>query len=423
LAGTSRHNRAAAVAGRLLQALVLAAGLPFAVATWPGGKLLVAGGALSADNGAVYRAFIDALPPEGQVVILPVASARPARAAEDFKRTLVLHGLREERIEIFPLAIRDDSATADIDESRWSENAWDVERVARLGTPAAFWLSGGDQTRITRSLRRDGRDESPLLELMRRRLGEGAVIGGTSAGAAVMSQPMIAGGNGFQALLEPPVRSGAESEGQDSGRLFLADGLGFLPGKIIDQHFDRKARLGRLVRALGATGVARGIGIDENTALLVDLAGGKARVLGVGSVTLLDAGMAQFDFSGDILASGLQIGVLVEGAEFDLADLRPGGALGASTVGQEYHRYSPIQGGGLAIGNSRLSQLLGHDLLDNHNQALRRLSIDEAGHLLIFSFTKTDASRGYWRRDAAGDQYNVFGVRFDIRRSRWQPDG
>lgn len=422
MAANPRHGDTAAIARRLLQALVLAVGLPIAATAWPGGKLLVAGGALSADNGAVPRALIEALPPEGRVVILPVASARPVQAADDFRRTLVRHGLSEGRIETFPLAIRDDPATAEVDESQWSNNAWDSDRVVGLGAPAAFWLTGGDQSRITHSLRRDSGEESPLLELMRRRLAAGAVIGGTSAGAAVMSHPMIAGGNGFTALLEPPTHSLTESEGDDSGQLFLADGLGFIAGAIVDQHFDRRARLGRLVRALGASGITRGIGIDEDTALLIDLATGRARALGSGSVTLLDASRAQFSFSGDQLASGLQIGVVVEGAEFDLADLQPAGVLGEATVGREYYAYTPIQGGGLAIGNPRLSQLLGHDLLDNENRSLRRLSIDEAGNLLVFSFTQTDASRGYWRKDARGDQYNVTGVRFDIRRSRWRPD-
>ena len=65
-----------------------------------------------------------------------------------------------------------------------------------------------------------------------------------------MSRDMIAGGVSFTALLEPLASAYSDSEDQDSGRLFLSRGLGFLPDGLVDQHFDRKARLGRLVRAL-----------------------------------------------------------------------------------------------------------------------------------------------------------------------------
>ncbi|MGD9265127.1 MAG: hypothetical protein PVJ71_05040, partial [Lysobacterales bacterium] len=91
------------------------------------GSLLIVGGALREDNAAVHKALVEALLPEGPLVIIPAASGRPARSADGFAKSLQAHGLQPGRIEVFPLAVRDDSGTKDVDESQWSKNAWDSE--------------------------------------------------------------------------------------------------------------------------------------------------------------------------------------------------------------------------------------------------------------------------------------------------------
>jgi cyanophycinase len=411
----TERNRSSSRRARVrLRAWALAA-LLFAPAAHADGTLLIVGGALAEDNAAVHRALIESLPPEGLLVIIPAASGRPARAADDFTQSLVRHGLARERIARFPLAVRDDSATPDVDESTWRDNAWATGHVERVRNAAGFWFTGGDQMRITQTLRNAEGEESPLLALIRARLAAGAVVGGSSAGAAIMSRDMIAGGISFRALLEPLASAYSDTEDQDSGRLYLARGLGFLSSGLVDQHFDRKARLGRLVRAMAATGQAHGFGIDEDTALEVRLGENSARVLGRGSVTLLDATHARYGFGSPALVADLEISVIAPGDRFRLSDLELLNTAGDATVGKEYFGYQPLQGGGMALANPRLDQGLGHDLLDNDaSRVLKRYSIDEAGRVLVYRFTQTDRSAGYWRNEGARDHYTVTRVRFDI---------
>jgi cyanophycinase len=211
----------------------------------------------------------------------------------------------------------------------------------------------------------------------------------------------------------------ADTEAEDSGRLFVTAGLGFLPVGLVDQHFDRRARLGRLVRALHETGQRIGLGVDENTALWIDLQRGMASVLGSGSVTLLDAQGARFDFAGTTLVRDVGLGLAVQGASFALETLELAGELGQPTVGNEYYHHAPVAGGGIAFPNARFGELLGHDLMDNRHRSLSRLSLDDEGNVLVFTFRQTDRSRGYWIREATGDQYNLREVQLDIERQTW----
>ena len=410
MSGLRRHT---ACCARVLKTWALS-GILLSTASWADGSLLIVGGALQEDNAQVHRALVDSLLPTGPLVIIPAASGRPARSASAFAESLADYGLTNDRIVVFPLAIADDKGTEDVDESSWSKNAWKIETVNSVRDAAGFWFTGGDQMRITRSMLGPDGEESPLLALVRDRLAAGAVVGGTSAGAAIMSRNMIAGGVSFTALLEPFANTYSDTEDQDSGRLYLTQGLGFLPWGIVDQHFDRKARLGRLVRAMAATSQQRGFGIDEDTALHIRPGTGEARVLGAGNVTLIDAKNARFNFGGTALATGLEISVIAPGVMFRLSDFSVLKGQGDTTVGNEYFGYEPDQGGGLAFANPRLDQALGFDLLDNDNRSLDRYSIDSAGRILVYRFTQTDRSSGYWRSEGSSDFYTVLNVRFDI---------
>ena len=115
-------------------------------------------------------------------------------------------------------------------------------------------------------------------------LSDGGVIGGSSAGAAIMSRIMIARGDDEGALTLPlytDVRAWQDhSEGFSPEPLLISRGLGFLPHGIVDQHFNRRARLQRLMAAMEASNEAQGFGISEDTALEVSLPDGTFRVLG-----------------------------------------------------------------------------------------------------------------------------------------------
>ncbi len=149
-------------------------------------------------------------------------------------------------------------ASIDILHTRSRERADEDDFSKILDSATAVWFSGGNQNWLSQTYL-NTRTEERFHGVMAR----GGVIGGTSAGAAIMSRCMIAGGK-----LEP----------------MLSTGLGFLPGTIVDQHFHKRDRQDRLMRALQLRPGMVGIGIDEGTALIVR--GRSLEVIGESDVTL-----------------------------------------------------------------------------------------------------------------------------------------
>ena len=382
------------------------------------GQLVIAGGAVRADNAEVFGEFVTHLSGDGPVVVIPAASGRPARSGQSAAESLAMFGEDAARLEVFPLALLDDRGTEDVDESSWKENAWGSALVRRIETAAGFWFTGGDQSRITQLTRSASGEESPFLQLLRKRLQDGAVIGGTSAGAAIMSTLMITGGDSFTALTQPePGEYNAMTE-QEQGHLSLSAGLGFLPRGLVDQHFDRKARLGRLIRALPLTGEQVGLGVDEDTALSVDLGTGEARVVGSGSVVRLDTSDASFAWDGETLASGIRLSVYPRLTRFRLSDGVLLETQGEPTMGNEYYDHSVRLGGGMAFPNQTLEQMLGNDLLDNAGTSrLVRVSVDSAGTAISYRFIQRGSSKGFWDRAQGANRYTIIGVGMDVTRT------
>lgn len=265
-----------------LFALALLAASPVAASD---GTLVIAGGAVSPDNAAIYRAFIDAAK-GGSIAIIPSASGEPQASIDSFAANLDRHGVERGRIVEVRLAEQDDPATP-ADEAAWAVNADSRSEIAKIESAGGIWFTGGDQARTMRLLMRDGKD-LPMLTAIRKRLAAGAVIGGSSAGAAIMGSGMIVCGDprqaGTQAVSRDPADCAVEEGGSEP--LVLANGLGFLLGTVVDQHFSERGRLPRLARAV-ACGAGQGLGVDENTAIVIDLARRTATVVGAGSVTAI----------------------------------------------------------------------------------------------------------------------------------------
>ncbi len=246
------------------------------------GTLVIVGGGLSPDNAEIYNAFSDRAT-MGNIVIIPSASAEPQASLDAFTANLIRHGIDSSRIVAVRLAEVDDPATP-VDEAGWAGNASNTTEIAKIDTASGIWFTGGDQARTIRLLVREDKD-TPMLTAIRKRLAFGAVIGGTSAGAAIMGSGMILCGDPRQAN-DPISRDPADcapKEGE-SEPLVLGEGLSFLADYVVDQHFSQRARLPRLVRAV-ACGSGQGIGVDEDTALVVDLGTRRARVAGKGTVS------------------------------------------------------------------------------------------------------------------------------------------
>ena len=156
--------------------------------------------------------------------------------------------------------------------------------------------------------------ETPALAAIRRALGAGGLLAGSSAGAAMMSGPMLLGGTSLEAVVH-----GVTDDPERPG-LLMGQGLGFFPFGLVDQHFIKRGRLGRLVVAMAAAGVRRGFGVDENTALFVE--GRRGRVCGEYGMMVVDLGGAELD-PGRGAFRDFRLSYLDDGDEIDLAGLRP----------------------------------------------------------------------------------------------------
>jgi cyanophycinase len=142
-------------------------------------------------------------------------------------------------------------------------------RLRRIEEASGIFFTGGNQLRLTTLL-----GGTPVAKLIRLRNAHGVTVGGTSAGASILSEHMIAFGDEGSSVI--------------SGSVRLAPGLGLTNRFIIDQHFRQRDRLGRLITALAYNPFAVGIGLDEDTAAFIG-PDETIEVEGSGGVTVVDA--------------------------------------------------------------------------------------------------------------------------------------
>lgn len=261
-----------------------------------GRRLAVIGGRLEDDNSAIYGEMHRLS--GGRILILPTASAEPQAVGEESLAAFRAHGFQA---EVSPLSGENAAQLADRPEV--------AAQIARMGH---VYFTGGDQAKILAALLPGGR-ESAALKALRKAHGKGGLIAGSSAGAAIMSQPMLLGGTSLESVVH-----GVTDEAEEPG-LMMGGGLGFFPFGMVDQHFIKRGRLGRLVVAMEEAGATIGFGIDENTALIVE--GAAARVVGEYGVMLLDLSEMQTDANRRIYQD-FRLSYLDNGDRLDLRKLR-----------------------------------------------------------------------------------------------------
>ena len=211
--------------------------------------------------------------PKGHLLII----GGNGTSADIVGRALSAGGGAAGRVVIFPQASELAETGADA-VKMWTDAGFGQAVVADPKDPAAairmvrdatfIWFPGGDQTRLMKAVENTG-----IPEEIRARYAEGALIGGTSAGAAVMSRVMITGEADLQSIT--------------AGKTETAPGLGLFPRAIVDQHFLKRQRVNRLISAVLDHPDLVGIGIDETTAIFVT--GGAFEVLGKNTVVVIDA--------------------------------------------------------------------------------------------------------------------------------------
>lgn len=261
-----------------------------------GGHLLVIGGAEDKYNERrILKKFLElAGGDKAEVLIVPVASDFPEFAADVYTQAFRNLGIANPRV--LRATSRQDVVHAD------------VERLTD-GVTGVF-MTGGDQMRLVSLL-----GGTKLAEALRRKVREtNVVMAGTSAGAAAMSTSMIVRG-------EP-------SSHPHKNAVKLSPGLGFLKNIIIDQHFSERGRISRLITAVSYNPYNLGIGIDENTAIILD-GKGVLEVFGQGTTTIVDGSQISFNEIAEVADNeafsicGVQFHVLRDGLVYNYLERHP----------------------------------------------------------------------------------------------------
>lgn len=188
-------------------------------------------------------------------------------------------------------------------EFRTRAEAGTPEQVDLIRSATGIFFSGGTQMRLSVTL--GGSALEPELIAAYRR---GCILGGTSAGASILSKTMIAYGKGGPSPRERIVQFSA--------------GLGFTDKFVFDQHFRQRDRLGRLMYAVATHPGTFGVGIDEDTAVILE-DDAQVTVAGSGSVTIVDGNeivatdVAEVEERGAVAISNLRVHVLTKGCVFD----------------------------------------------------------------------------------------------------------
>jgi cyanophycinase len=265
------------------------------------GRLLIIGGAEDRCHGArLLERFVELCGGgTARIVLVTTATGQPDQVHAAYERVFRRHGADQ----TVQLRLRGRS-DADSDEA-----------VKVLEDATGVFISGGDQSRLRTLV------GSRSNDILRDRLdgAEGLVIAGTSAGATAMGRTMILGGE------RPDVSAAAVRTGP---------GLGLIPKVLIDMHFGERGRLRRLLSAVALDPDHLGVGIDENTGILVE--GNNFEVLGRGVVTVADAEHATVvHAAGDddpITLFGVRLHLLPAGCLFNTETRE-------ATIGPAHDRY------------------------------------------------------------------------------------
>lgn len=253
---------------------------------WKTGTLMAIGGAINMKNPAVLREFIRrAGGNAARIVILPQASSL-ADTGEYYTSQLLALGA--ESVKVLEFRRRNEAGTP--------------EQIQMLRDATGIFISGGAQMRL--SVLFGGTALETALHAAYQR---GCIIGGTSAGAAILSKVMIAYGKSGPTPRERILQ--------------FAPGFGFTDKFVFDMHFRQQDRLGRLIYAISAYPGSLGVGVDEDTAAIVEDEI-SLTVCGSGAVTLVDGSqiqatdVAEVEKRGPVAVSNLIVHILTHGCGY-----------------------------------------------------------------------------------------------------------
>ena len=228
-----------------------------------------------------------------KLVVTTVASREPDGTFEEYRDIFRGFGIECAELEI-----------------RARGDALEPENIDVINDATALFFTGGDQLKITSQI-----GDTPIFSRLREIYEQGGLIAGTSAGASVVCETMLIGGPG-------------EESHRSDHNLRMAPGLAFFKDAIVDQHFAERGRFGRLLGAVARNPRNLGIGIDEDTAIVVEN-GESFYVVGSGAVYVLDGRNLTYSNIGEeenyhtLSVFRLMTHVLSQGDRFHLASREP----------------------------------------------------------------------------------------------------
>jgi len=254
------------------------------------GNLLIIGGAEDKwGKSSVLKQAIDMCGgSDAKIIVLTTATQKPQEVGEEYRAVFTRLGVKD--LDVLNIDNRDDANNDSV--------------AQRISGAAGVFFTGGDQLRIT-SILGGTKTFKTLLGIYKK----GVPIIGTSAGASAMSSTMIVDGNSNSAARKCT--------------LGMSPGLGFLEQVIIDQHFEQRGRLGRLLVGVAQNPSILGIGIDEDTAIKVH-SNASFEVVGTNCVTVIDgrsiqeSNVSELNPEEIIALSNVTLHVLPSGYGFDL---------------------------------------------------------------------------------------------------------
>jgi cyanophycinase len=265
-----------------------------ASATHKGALIIIGGHEDRTGERRILGAVAERLGDDGKIVVCTVASAEPDSLWKEYESAFRALGVPH--VYRLDVESREDAATP---------------RAMRIleGATGVFF-TGGDQLKITSQI-----GDTPLYSRVQEIFEAGGVIAGTSAGASAMSETMLVANDG-------------EASYRIKSALLMAPGLGLAQDMLIDQHFSERGRMARLIGAVSQNPRVLGVGIDEDTAIIVEH-NRSFVVLGSGAVYIVDGSTTSYSNIGEedsdrtLSSHGLTVHMLSQGDRFDLLTRTP----------------------------------------------------------------------------------------------------
>jgi len=374
----------------------------------PRGKLVIMGGSERFDNVVIWSEIVRLAGGDGaRIAVFPTASGNPQVDGDDVVR--VLNELGANAFFV-PVAVRGLSVPC-------AEAVVDPQLVQAVRESQGVFFVGGSQSRIRQALIDEDGEHTPMLDAIWDVHRQGGVIAGTSAGAAVMSRIMYRNARSVLGTLIHGVTMGKE----------LDHGLGFLnPAWFVEQHCLVRGRFARSLVAMHDQGFSYGVGVDEDTALVVD--GDLAKVIGYRGALIMDLSDAQSD---DTIAGfnlqNVKLTYLDRGDAINLRTLEVSPAKEKASdrrIDPQAPDFRPHFRHRIFC-NDMLGNMAVHDLMrqlvDNQHDEAHGLAFDGAAARqgstpgFEFRFFRGDDTMGWETEAFGGDDYTIVNVHLDIK--------